>query len=117
MKAQAAAGKISYYELGAIGQHGIVNGSISGTSYNNQYRASALGTIFRDGKFAFNRIDHSDSATYWTLMGDYGVSLSDVRSDGSNNATIEQRNEDKFKAKAPDLMAELLDRVTIAAGQ
>jgi hypothetical protein len=117
MKTQALNGQIKYYELGAIGQHGIVSGAPSGSTYYNQFKKSALGEIFAEGKFAYNRVDHSDAATYWTLLGNWGVSLSDVASNGTNLPTTETANENKFKNKSPDIHAELLRRSNLASSQ
>ena len=104
-------------ECGAIGQHGIVSGSTGGAEYNDQYRVSALGAIFREGKFANNKIDHSDAATYWALMGDWGVSLEDIKPDGSNDPEVERANEAAFRRRSKDIMAELLKRAKQAAGK
>lgn len=116
LKKQALNGRIKFYELGAIGQHGIVSDAISGEAFNNQFNRSALGRLFRNGKFAHNQVDHSDAATYWTLIGTYGVSLGDVRLNGVNSAAIEKKNSERFKAQAKAIQAELLRRSNIAAG-
>ncbi len=117
MKEQAAAGKIVYYELGAIGQHGIVSGCQLGDGYYNQFKTSALGKIYAEGKYAHNGVDDSDGATYWTLLGKWGVSLTDVPSNGTNSAETEKANEDKFFARSKDIHNELLRRAKIAAGK
>lgn len=90
LKAMAAEEKILFYELGAIGQHGIVSGSPRGKNYFNQFHKSHLGKIFATGKYAFNTVDDSDSATYYVLLGRWGVSLCDVASDGTNNPEVEK---------------------------
>ncbi|GAB5404568.1 MAG: hypothetical protein Aurels2KO_27990 [Aureliella sp.] len=110
LKQSAAAGKITYYECGAIGQHGIVSGGPKGKEYYDQFRSSRLGTIFVEGKFVFNGVDHSDSATYWVLLGNYGVSLNDISASGQNAADIERRNEQKFKQHSRRIHDELLRR-------
>ncbi len=117
MKQQALAHKITYYECGAIGQHGIVSGAPKGDTYFNQFKVSRLGTIFADGKFVFNCVDHSDSASYWVLLGTQGVSLADIASDGTNPTAVERANENKFKATSATLHAELLRRARAASGQ
>ncbi len=96
MKSMAHAGKIAYYECGAIGQHGIVSGSPKGKEYFDQFRTSRLGTLFVEGKYVNNCVDHSDSATYWVLLGEYGVSLQDIGGDGTNLPKVEKANETKF---------------------
>jgi arylsulfatase A-like enzyme len=115
MKSMAGAGKIVYYECGAIGQHGIVSGSPKGTEYFNQFRTSRLGTLFVDGKYVRNSVDHSDSATYWVLLGEYGVSLQDISADGINPTQVEKANEAKFAAASKRIHDELLRRSMIAA--
>lgn len=116
MKAMAAEGKIFYYELGAIGQHGIVSGSPTGKTYFDQFCKSRLGTIFATGKYAFNTVDDSDCAAYYVLLGRWGVSLGDVASDGSNDPEVEKANELKFRKQALRIRTELLKRSDIAAG-
>ena len=113
----AAEEKILFYELGAIGQHGIVSGSPRGKNYFNQFHKSHLGKIFATGKYAFNTVDDSDSATYYVLLGRWGVSLCDVASDGTNNPEVEKANEKKFFQEAAAIRAELLTRSDVAAGK
>lgn len=117
LKAMAAQGKILYYELGAIGQHGIVSGSPRGKDYFNQFHKSHLGKIFATGKYAFDTVDDSDCATYYVLLGRWGVSLQDVASDGTNNPEVEKANEKKFFQEAAAIRAELLKRSDVAAGK
>jgi hypothetical protein len=117
MKEQAAAGRIVYYELGAIGQHGIVSGQPKGESFYNQFKTSAIGKIFAEGKYVFNGVDHSDAATYWTLLGKWGVALNDVASNGTNSPEIEKANEDKFFAESKRIHNELLRRIKSATGK
>ncbi len=116
MKEQAAAGKIVYYELGAIGQHGIVSGQPKGESFYNQFKTSAIGKIFAEGKFVFNGVDHSDAATYWTLLGKWGVTLNDVASNGTNSPEIEKATEARFFAESKRIHDELLRRAKSATG-
>lgn len=116
MKDMAAAGRIDFRECGAIGQHGIVSGAPRGESYYKQFKVSRLGRLFAEGKYVQEGVDHSDSATYWVLLGTFGVSLADIPSDGSNNAKRELANERKFFATSPALHDELLRRAQAAAG-
>jgi hypothetical protein len=67
-----------------------------------------MGTLFVEGKFVHSSVDHSDAATYWVLLGEYGVSLKDIASDGTNNAEIEKVNESKFAANSKKIHDELL---------
>ncbi|MEM9368944.1 MAG: nucleoside hydrolase-like domain-containing protein [Planctomycetota bacterium] len=117
MKQHAREGTIAYFECGAIGQHGIVRGGPKGTRYFDQFRVSRLGTLFVDGKFAHNGVDHSDSATYWVLLGDWGVKLNDIASDGSNNIETERRNESAFRSFSAKIHDELLRRCRAAAAE
>jgi len=116
MKEQAYAGKIVYHELGAIGQHGIVSGCQIGDEYYTQFKTSALGKIYAEGKYVQNGVDDSDGATYWTLLGNWGVCLKDVPSNGTNLPEIEKANEEKFYARSKAIHDELLRRAKIAAG-
>ncbi len=113
LKAIAGTGKIVYYECGAIGQHGIVSGSPKGTEYFDPFRTSRLGTLFVEGKYVNNCVDHSDSATYWVLLGEYGVSLQDIAANGTNSPTVEKANETKFAAASKQIHDELLRRSKI----
>ena len=115
IKEKALNGFITYYECGAIGQHGIVSGSQKGVEYFDQFKKSNLGKIFAEGKFAHNSVDHSDSATYWVLLGNWGVSLNDIASNGTNLLEIEQQNEDKFKLFSKSIHNELLRRSKAAS--
>jgi hypothetical protein len=116
LKSMALAGLIDYRECGAIGQSGIVSGAPRGAEYYENFKVSRLGQIFAEGKFVFGNVDHSDSATYWVLLGTMGVTLDDIPADGSNNAVREKANEDTFRAHSPALHEELLRRARAAAG-
>jgi hypothetical protein len=110
LKSMAGAGKIVYYECGAIGQHGIVSGSPKGQEYFDQFRTSQLGTLFVEGKYVNNCVDHSDSASYWVLLEEYGVSLKDIAADGTNSAELERANEANFAGGSKSIHDELLRR-------
>ena len=116
LKGLALDGVIKYYECGAIGQYGIVSGSPRGKDYFDQFRTSELGKIFVESKFVFQRVDHSDAATYWVLLGEWGVQLNDISSNGHNFPHIEQKNEASFKTWSPYIHQELLRR-SKAAGE
>ena len=117
LKRMALAGKIVYHECGAIGQHGIVSGGPKGREYFDQFKTSRLGRIFAEGKFAHNGVDHSDSATYWTLLGKWGVTLSDIGENGTNSIEIERRNEAAFRKSSKRIHDELLRRSRAAAAE
>lgn len=114
MKLMAMDGCIQYYECGAIGQHGIVSGSPKGIEYYDQFKTSCLGTIFKEGKFVHNCVDHSDSATYWVLLEDWGVGLKNIKSDGINKPQVELVNEKKFLESSVLIHDELLRRSIVA---
>lgn len=117
MKEMAKSGTIQYYECAAIGQHGIVSGSQKGKPYFNQFRTSALGNIFVDGKYVNHSVDHSDAATYWALIGKWGVSLNDIPSNGTSTPEIEKANEEKFVNWSHRIHDELARRAKIAGGE
>jgi len=110
LKIMALNGYIKYYECGAIGQHGIVSGSPKGDEYWAQFKESTLGKIFAEGKYVNDCVDDSDCATYWVLLGDWGVSLKEISSNGTNNPNVEKKNEADFKEWAPLIRQEILRR-------
>lgn len=110
LKEQALNGVITYFECGAIGQHGIVSGSPKGIEYYNQFKKSNLGKIFSEGKFVQESVDHSDAATYWVLLGNWGVSLNDISSNGTNLPEVEKKNEEQFLMSSKKIHQELLRR-------
>jgi hypothetical protein len=115
MKARALAGDITYYECGAIGQTGIVSGAPKGKDYYDQYRTSRLGTAFVEGKYVYNCVDHSDSATFWVLLEDYGVTLKQIANNGTNSAEVEAINRDAFSEHSKKIHDELLRRSRAAS--
>lgn len=116
IKKMAMNGSIKFFECGGIGQYGIVEAGQKGKAYFDQFTESNLGTIFREGKFNKNRVDDSDCATYWVLLGNYGVSLNDIADNGLNYPEVEKRNEEAFALHAKDMRDELLRRSNAAAG-
>jgi hypothetical protein len=116
LKRMALDGHITYYECAAIGQAGIVSGSPKGAATYKEFKRSRLGRIFAEGKFVYNSVDHSDAATYWVLLGNWGVSLNDITSNGTNYVEVEQANEAAFKFWSPRIHEELLRRSNAAAG-
>jgi hypothetical protein len=117
LKLMALNGYIKYYECGAIGQHGIVSGSPKGDEYYNQFKSSALGKIFAEGKYVFNSPDHSDAATYWVLLENWGVNLNDLKSNGTNPPELEKANEEKFQQWSERIHNEILRRSKAAANK
>ncbi|WP_298487777.1 family 43 glycosylhydrolase [uncultured Maribacter sp.] len=116
IKKMALNGDFKFYECGGIGQYGIVEGGQKGKAYFNQFYESNLGAIFREGKFNKNRVDDSDSACYWALLGNYGVNLTDISNNGLNFPETEEKNEKAFALRAKDMRNELLRRSNAAAG-
>lgn len=115
LKNMALNGHIAYYECGAIGQHGIVSGGPKGEEYFSQFKDSALGKVFAEGKYVHDGVDHSDAATYWALLGNWGVSLQDITSNGTNLPALEKENEEKFVQWSKAIHDELLRRSQAAS--
>jgi len=109
-------GHIKFYECGGIGQFGIVEPGPKGADYYDQFKTSKLGKIFAEGKFTKNRVDDSDSATYWALLGNYGVSLNNIADNGLNFPEVEKRNEAAFALRSAAMRDELLRRSNAASG-
>lgn len=116
MKEMARNGRFEFYECGGIGQYGVVEGSPKGKRYYDRFKMSELGRIFAEGKFIRERVDDSDCATYLALLGNYGVSLNDIASNGLNFPEVEQRNEAAFIASAGEIRKEMMRRSDAAAG-
>ncbi len=116
MKEMARNGRIKFYECGGIGQYGIVEGSPQGRRHYERFKMSRLGKIFVEGKFINGRVDDSDCATYFALLGNYGVSLNDIASNGLNMPNVEQRNERAFATSAVEIRKEMIRRSDAAAG-
>ena len=116
MKMCARGGVIRYVECGAIGQSGIVNGGPKGRAYFDAFKTSRLGTIFVEGKFVRENVDHSDAATYWVLLGSWGVSLDDIADNGTNPPAVEAANEKRFRENSKHIHDELLRRAKASGG-
>ncbi len=116
MKEMARNGRIKFYECGGIGQYGIVEGSPQGASFYKRFEMSELGKLFVEGKFIKERVDDSDCATYFALLGNYGVSLNDIASNGLNLPEVEMRNERAFSSSANAIRKEMMRRSDAAAG-
>ena len=119
MKLMALNGHIKFYECGGIGQYGIVDGSPKGLAYYDQFNICSLGKIFREGKCTnhLQKVDDSDAATYWVLLGNWGVSLKDMANNGTNKPEVEQRNEKAFFEWAPLIREEMLRRANLAGAK
>jgi len=116
IKQVALDGHIKFYECSASGQYGIVEGSPRGREFYDQFSGSAIGRVYLEGKYAewMETVDDSDSATHWALLGDWGLSLGDINSNGTNFPEIEQANEKAFHEWAPRIRNELLRRAKAA---
>jgi len=117
IKLIALNGHVKYYECGAIGETGLGDGSPKGEAYYDQFKVSALGYLFSTSKYVpwKKRVDDSDAATYWALLGDWGVSLNTIASNGTNKPEVEKANQDSFEAYAPLIRKEMLRRAIIAS--
>ena len=117
MKEMATAGHVTFHECAAIGQAGLVDGSPKGQKYYDQFRVGRLGTVYVEGKYSMKlkTVDDSDSCTFWVLLGDWGVSLNDIQSNGENDPETERKNEEAFFKASPKIRAELLRRARAAA--
>ena len=95
----------------------IVTNSQKGVEYFDQFKKSNLGKIFAEGKFVFNSVDHSDAATYWVLLDNWGVGLKDIASNGTNQMELEQKNEESFKIFSKSIHNELLRRSDLSVAK
>lgn len=106
--------RFRYAELGASGQKGIVDGSgtwfVGGLngSRANEMKKSKLGNLAMITKFVGGKPDGSDCATFYTVLGKYGVNLSSFPSNGTLTKEIEVSANDKYKANAPKIWDDLL---------
>ncbi len=118
LKAQAAQGAIDFYECGAIGQAGLVEGGHRDKDYYEKFKTSQLGKLYAEGKYIPKGpyVDNSDAATFWVLSNDWGVTLEDLNADGSMTAEQEKRNEQIFHQEAPFMQDEMLSRVHAISG-
>lgn len=118
IKNEALNGSILFYECGAIGQYGVVEGAPRGREYYDQFTSSHIGEIFATGNFLSWKgfVDGSDCASFLVLLGNWGVSLNDINSNGTNPQEIELANEKKFFDNSPKIHDELLRRSRVAAG-
>lgn len=105
---------VTFYDIGSIGQSGIVSGSPSNFSWSD-FRDSSIGKIFVDAKFAFGKPDGSDAGTFYTLLGNYGVRLSDFNNNGVLTQATEEATRDDFRSAAPRLISDLLKISDVAA--
>jgi hypothetical protein len=103
-----------FVDLGSIGQEGIVSGyggwfsgGLNGTRAK-QFRKSKLGDLLIKSKFVFGKPDGSDCATYYALLGTYGVKLSDFNSNGVLTEADENAGWAAFRGTAHDMLDELL---------
>lgn len=118
LKNEALNGTISFYECGSIGQTGIVEGGYQGREFYDQFLSSELGRIYVEGKYVENKgwVDNSDAATFWALLGNWGVSLDDLQSNGKLTAESELKNQQSLFESAKSMQEELLRRSRVAAG-
>ncbi|MBP6409793.1 MAG: family 43 glycosylhydrolase [Pseudarcicella sp.] len=104
-----------FVDVGAIGQTGIVEGSIpyfAPEGYKStkvaQFKKSMMGEMFISSNFIHNRPDGSDIATIYVLLGNYGLTLKDFNSNGQLTDIQEQKGKITFKKQAIYMLDELL---------
>jgi hypothetical protein len=108
---QGAAGKVKFYELGPMGQTGLVDNSCKTNVNLNQptMYGSALGSLMRVKWNGNGWPDMSDGATYFVLAG-FGGGTSALKSDGTvDNAGLNRLCNDRSK------IAPLLEAASTAA--
>ncbi|MBB6431158.1 nucleoside hydrolase-like domain-containing protein [Algisphaera agarilytica] len=106
---QAAQGNVKLVQLGSVGQTGIVDGSINYPRIQ-AFAENPLGQIFMSAKSYNNKQDQSDAATYWVFASDLGFDLKRYPTNGDLTRAMEEQRIEKFKALAPAVMDNLLDR-------
>lgn len=118
LKLRAANGNIKYYECAAIGEAGLVKGGHKGMEYYNLFKKSRIGKIYVEGKYMpYNGlVDGSDAATFWVMLGNWGVSLHDINNNGTSTPEIEERNEKAFFENAKAMQDEMLRRAMTVGG-
>lgn len=111
-----------FIDLGAIGQDGIVAGSIpyfapQGFQHPKvkEFMKSKLGKLFITSNFVYNRPDGSDAATFYTLLGTYGVKLSDFNDNGQLTKEHEEKGIATFQSQTRYMLDELLAISNIVA--
>lgn len=117
-EAKKAGADFRFVDVGSVGQSGIVNGSgsffnggnngVNGPQYQ-QFQKSGMGDVFVKSKFGFGKPDGSDCATFITILGEYGVKLSDFNDNGVLTEADETYARNKYLQSAPTLMQDLLD--------
>ncbi|PWJ35028.1 nucleoside hydrolase-like domain-containing protein [Sediminitomix flava] len=114
-EAQNAQAKFRFVDVGSVGQGGIVGGSrpffgkkgIQG-EHAQAFLTSEMGKLFIESNFMYNRPDGSDCATFYTILGDYGLTLNDFYTNGVITEEQERYAETAFKNNANKMMQELL---------
>ncbi len=104
-----------FVDLGSVGQGGIVSGygkwfagGLNGDRAK-QFRKSKLGDLMIISKFTqYGHPDGSDCATFYAILGSYGVKLSDYNSNGVLTEEDERAGVKAFAAKAEGMLDELL---------
>ena len=82
----------------------------------DQFRMSRLVGIFVEGRYVHRGVDHSDLATYWTLLGRWGVGLDRIAGEGSSPPGVGRNNETRFRVSFQSIHDELLRRSKAASG-
>lgn len=112
-QAKAIGAKFKFVDAAATGQHGIVSGS--STFFNGGFsganatelKKSKLGNLAMKSKFEY-KPDGSDCASFYTVLGTYGVTLSSFATNGATTSTQELNAENAYKANATKIWNDLL---------
>ncbi len=111
-----------FVDVGAIGQDGIVEGSVpyfAPQGYRHPkaalFKKSMMGEMFISSNFTQNRPDGSDIASIYAILGTYGLSLNDFNNNGQITKQQEQHGRDVFRKQAPYMLDELLAISNIVA--
>lgn len=115
LKRLAREGMISMHECGAIGYHGLVKDKTLEAKALEQLSGSKLGKILIDSRHDDGTLDLSASATYWMLLGEYGITLNHANPDGTLTAENERRNQRLLRENSQRIWELIISRAKAAA--
>lgn len=119
-EAKKADAQFRWTDCASVGQTGIVNGynnyfnGVDGSVYKN-FEKSRLGALFMKSKFVYGKPDGSDCATFYTILGEYGVGLDDYNDNGQTTREQEAAAKNTYRSRAHDMLDELMRISNIAA--
>ena len=112
--AKASGAQFKFVDAASSGQDGIVNGSstffnggITGANAT-QLKKSKLGALAVKSKFVYGKIDGSDCASFYTVLGTYGVTLNSFAKNGATTQAQEQAAIDAYRSSATTIWNDLL---------